>query len=122
MVQINNTSQHHIISSVFSPQTHLSSSSCPESQHFFISLLWVHGESRSGSRLMLIMAEQTRFRFPAKSKVSYVLSVFISLFLFGFFIWHFAAVSLYQLLKYSVICIALLYILLSKYFLDINLF
>lgn len=78
--------------------------------------------SQDQIRLMLIMAGQTRFGFPAKSKVSYVLSVSISLFLCGFFVWHFAAVFLYQLLKYSVICIAPLYVLLSKYFFDINFF
>lgn len=122
MVQINNISHHHIISSGFFPQTHLSSFSYPEPQHFLISLLWVRGESRSGSRLMLIMAEQTRFGFPATSRVSYVLSVCISLLLCGFFIWHFAAVFLYQLLKYSVICVSPLYVLLPKYFLDTNLF
>lgn len=92
------------------------------------------------------MAEQPRFGFPALNRVSHDQSVFMSASLWIFFLWDFAAVLLYQPLKYSVLHIALLYILAKgmafklnlfptsedspatanskppKYFLDINLF
>lgn len=114
--------QHHIISSFF-PRSRLSSSSYPNSQHFLISLSWVCKESRrSGSRLTLIMAEQPRFGFPALNTISYVQSVFISLLLWIFFLWDFAAVLLYQLLKYSALHIALLHILAKGMAFKLNFF
>lgn len=77
------TAPYYLFSSF--PQSHLSSSSYPNSQHFLISLSGAWEESRrSGSRLMLTIAEQPRFGFPAPSRVSYVQLVFISLLLCGF--------------------------------------